>query len=71
MFTRMTWIGLAVLILVPLPGFAQNSPPAAGASALPSPRVTGTHRAREQHRQTLVRQRARATANHARQIRSK
>jgi hypothetical protein len=71
MLARMTWIGFAALILIPFPAFAQNSPPASGASALPSPRVSGTHRMREHHRQTLVRQRARATSNHAQQIRAK
>jgi hypothetical protein len=76
MLNRIAWIGLgAVLALAPLSAFAQTSqsaPAASSASTIPN-RATvrpGTHRTRAQHRNTLNRQRARATAEHARQLRA-
>jgi hypothetical protein len=73
MLNRIAWIGLvAVLGLAPLPAFAQMAPAASRASTIPN-RATvrsGTHRTRAQHRNTLNRQRARATAEHARQLRA-
>jgi hypothetical protein len=70
------WIGLsAVAALAPLPAPAQTNlglPAVSTATTIPN-RATvrsGTHRTRERHRNTLNRQRARATAEHAREIRS-
>ena len=73
--TAITWIGLSALVaLAPLPTLAQTSPggPAAASSAIPN-RATvraGTHRARSHHRNTLPRQKARATSRHASQLRA-
>lgn len=76
MLNRIDWIGLvAMLDLALLRAFAQTSqsaPAASNASTRPN-RATvrsGTHRTRAQHRNTLNRQRARATAEHARQLRA-
>jgi hypothetical protein len=76
MLNRIAWVGLgAVLALAPLCAFAQTSqsaPAASNASTIPN-RATvrsGTHRTRAQHRNTLNRQKARATAEHARQLRA-
>ena len=76
MLDKIAAIGLAALALAPLPTLAQTNPstaPAAsGASAIPN-RATvrsGTHRTRSRHRNTLNRQKARATAEHARQLRA-
>jgi hypothetical protein len=68
------WIGLGTVVaLAPLPASAQtNQPSASNASAIPNGATvrSGTHRARAHHRNTLNRQKARATAEHARQIRA-
>ena len=76
MLEKIALIGLAALALAPLPALAQTNPstaPAASsASAIPN-RATvrsGTHGTRSWHRNTLNRQKARATAEHARQIRA-
>ena len=65
----------AALAFAPLPAPAQTNPSAALAAASPTlpNRATvrsGTHRVRAQHRSTLNRQKARATAEHARQVRA-
>ncbi len=71
-----TMIALVVLggllAVAPLPAQAQSNAPATGATAIPN-RATappGTHRTRERHRNTLNRQRARATAAHASHVRA-
>jgi hypothetical protein len=76
MLNRIAWIGLgAVLALAPLPAIAQtiqSALAASSASTIPN-RATvrsGTHRTRTQHRNTLNRQKARATAENARQLRA-
>ncbi len=75
MLNRIAWVGLgAVLALAPLCAAqtSQSAPAASNASTIPN-RATvrsGTHRTRAQHRNTLNRQRARATAEHARQLRA-
>jgi hypothetical protein len=64
---------LTALPLAPLPAPGQTNPPSAVTStgaAIPN-RATvrsGTHRTRAQHRNTLNRQKARATAEHARRL---
>jgi hypothetical protein len=74
--TAMAWIGLAAVVaLAPLPAPAQTNQQGAAASTAPAipNRATvrsGTHRARARHRNTLNGQKARATAEHARQIRT-
>ena len=65
-------LGATLTILAPLPALAQSSQstPVASAASIPN-RATvrsGTHRARSHHRNTLNRQKARATAEHARRI---
>lgn len=77
MASKIALIGLtAALAFAPLPAPAQTNPSAAPAAAnavsIPN-RATvrsGTHRTRSQHRNTLNRQKARATAEHARQLRA-
>ena len=71
MLNRIVGIGVAALMIGSAPTLAQTPPPSAGVSApaIPNRSATGTHRAREQHRRTLNRQKARATAEHARQVR--
>jgi hypothetical protein len=77
MVSKIVWIGLAAtLAFAPLAAPAQTSSSAESGAAttvsIPN-RATvrsGTHRTRERHRSTLNRQKARATAEHARQIRS-
>ena len=73
MVCRIALIGLAAaLTFAPLPVPAQTNPPAAASPAIPN-RATvrsGTHRVRTHHRSTLNRQKARATAEHARQVRA-
>jgi hypothetical protein len=69
------WIGLSALVaLVPMPARAQTNlgGAAAASSAIPNRANvrSGTHRARSQHRNTLPRQRARATSQHTRQLRA-
>jgi hypothetical protein len=70
--TRIIRIGLGVLIaLAPLPSSAQTNPGGASASSAIPNRATvrsGTHRVRSQHRNTLPRQKARATSRHARHL---
>ena len=74
--TAIALIGLGVVAaLAPLPAPAQTNAQVAAISTAPAVpnRATvrsGTHRTRERHRNTLNRQRARATAEHAREIRS-
>ncbi len=75
MRNRIASIGLAVsLALAPLAAFGQTGQPAApGSSASAIPRTgagAGSHAARSRHRDTLNRQRARATAEHARRVRT-
>jgi hypothetical protein len=76
MLRSIAWIGLgAALACAPVCAFGQTgqSPPAASSASTTPNRATvrsGTHRARAQHRNTLNRQRARATAEHARQLRA-
>lgn len=61
MLNRIAWVGLGgVLVLAPLCAFAQTSQSAPAAS----------NRTRAQHRNTLNRQKATATAEHARQLRA-
>jgi hypothetical protein len=67
-------VGLAVMAAAPLPALAQASQPGAspGAVAIPN-RATvrsGTHGTRETHRNTLNRQKARATAEQQRHRRA-
>ncbi len=76
MLDKIAAIGLAALALAPLPAFTQINPSiaavASSASAIPN-RATvrsGTHGTRSRHRNTLNRQKARATAEHARQLRA-
>ncbi len=75
MVFRIALIGLAAaLAFAPLPAPAQTnvSAPTAASPAIPN-RATvrsGTHRVRTHHRSTLNRQKARATAEHARQVRA-
>jgi len=77
MVSKIALIGLtAALAFAPLPAPAQTNPSAAPAAAnavsIPN-RATvrsGTHRVRAHHRNTLNRQKARATAEHARQLRA-
>jgi len=76
MLEKIAAIGLATLTLAPVPALAQAIPPtapaASGASAIPN-RATvrwGTHGTRSRHRSTLNRQKARATAERARQVRA-
>ena len=77
MVGKIVWIGLAAaLAFAPLAASAQTSssaaPAAASSVSIPN-RATvrsGTHRTRAHHRNTLNRQKARATAEHARQIRA-
>ena len=76
MVSKITLIGLAAaLAFAPLAAPAQTNPAApaaANANSIPN-RATvraGTHRTRAQHRNTLNRQKARATAEHARQVRA-
>jgi len=76
MVSKIALIGLtAALAFAPLPAPAQTNPSAAPAAAnavsIPN-RATvrsGAHRTRSQHRNTLNRQKARATAEHARHLR--
>ena len=76
MLNKLAMIGLgAMLALAPPPALAQTSqaaaPAAQGPVAIPN-RATvrsGTHRTRTRHRNTLARQKARATAEHARRVR--
>ena len=60
-------LGLALLVALPLPALAQST--TSTGVAMPPAHVKGTHRAREQHRSTIHRQRARATSEHARRVR--
>ena len=75
MLNKIACIGLGAMmtLLAPLPALPQTGQLTAAASASPIPnRATvrsGTHRTRAQHRNTLNRQKARATAEHARRIR--
>ncbi len=77
MVNKIALIGLtAALAFASLPAPAQTNPSAAAAAAnavsIPN-RATvrsGTHRVRAHHRNTLNRQKARATAEHARQLRA-
>jgi hypothetical protein len=77
MVSKIALIGLAAaLAFAPLPAPAQTnpsvSPAAANANSIPN-RATvrsGTHRTRAQHRNTLNRQKARATSEHARRVRA-
>jgi hypothetical protein len=74
MLDKIGGIGLfAILTLAPLPALAQSSrsTPAASGASIPN-RATvrsGTHRARTRHRDTLNRQKAQATSEHARRMR--
>jgi len=76
MVGKIALIGLAAaLAFAPLAAPAQTNPSAAPAAASPTipNRATvrsGTHRVRAQHRNTLNRQKARVTAEHARQVRA-
>ena len=77
MVSRTVWIGLAAaLAFAPLAAAPQTSlaaaPAAANAVSIPNRATvrTGTHGTRERHRNTLNRQKARATSEHARQIRA-
>jgi len=75
MVSKIVSIGLAAaLAFAPLAAPAQTNASAAAANASSIPnRATvraATHRARSQHRNTLNRQKARATAEHARQVRA-
>ncbi len=62
-----------MLTLAPPSAFAQNNPPPGAASAAAAiPRTgagAGSNAARMRHRNTLNRQRARATSEHARHVR--
>jgi hypothetical protein len=75
MLNKIAGVGLAALALAPLPAVAQTSgsgTPAASSAAIPS-RTTGPsgpHSARNRHRNTLTRQQARFSAEHARQHRA-
>ena len=66
-------IGVAFMLVFALPpAFAQSNPPPGAASAAAIPRTgagAGSNAARTRHRNTVNRQRARATAEHARQVR--
>src|SRR5271165_2090457 len=74
MLNKIVGIGLCAVLtlLAPLPALAQAGQLSAAASAASIPnRATvrsGTHRTRAHHRNTLNRQKARATAEHARRI---
>lgn len=60
-----------VLAFAPLSALAQSNPPPGAVSAAPIPRTgagVGSNAARTRHRNTLNRQRARATAGHARRV---
>jgi hypothetical protein len=75
MLKTVAWVGLAALALAPLPAVAQTSgaaAPAASSVAIPSRTSgpSGPHSARRRHRNTLTRQQARFTAEHARQHRA-
>jgi hypothetical protein len=71
MLNKIGWVGLVALALAPLPAVAQTSgaaAPAASSGAIPSRTSgpSGPHSARSRHRNTLTRQQARFTAEHAR-----
>jgi hypothetical protein len=71
MLNKIAWVSLAALALAPLPAVAQTSgaaAPAASSAAIPSRTSgpSGPHSARTRHRNTLTRQQARFTAEHAR-----
>jgi len=71
MVNRIVSIGLAVtLTFAPLAAIAQtNQPAATSATAVPRTGAgAGSNAARTRHRGTLSRQRARATAEHARRV---
>ena len=69
--TTVLFVALSAAALATTPAPAQTTTQAGAAANIPNrASVTGTHRAREQHRNTLNRQRARATSAHARQVRS-
>jgi hypothetical protein len=76
MMSRIAWIGLAAaLAFAPLPAASQTQMSAAAGVAKPAiPNRASvrnaTHRGRTQHRNTLNRQKARATSEHARQVRA-
>ena len=74
MVARVALICLAAAVaFAPLPAPAQTNPSAAATSPTIPNRATvrsGTHRVRAQHRNTLNRQKARATAEHARHVRA-
>ena len=60
--------GLSAMALAAAPAGAQTAP-APGALQLPPRHTTGSAQRRDMHRNTLNRQRARATSAHARAIR--
>ena len=66
-------VGVALMLaLAPPPASAQSNPPPGAASAADIPRTgagAGSNAARTRHRNTLNRQRARRTADHARHLR--
>ena len=75
MLNKIAWVGLAALALAPFPAVAQTSgaaTPAASSVAIPSRTSgpAGPHSARSRHRNTLTRQQARFSAEHARQHRA-
>lgn len=75
MFKRIAWLGLIALALAPLAAVAQTGGAAApGASSVAIPSRTsgpsGPHSARNRHRNTLTRQQARFSAEHARKHRA-
>jgi hypothetical protein len=75
MLNKIAWVGLAALALAPLPAVAQTSgaaAPAASSFSIPSRTSgpSGAHSARSRHRNTLTRQQARFSAEHARQHRA-
>jgi hypothetical protein len=75
MVGKIALIVLEAVTFAPLPAPAQSNPSAASSAANPTipNRATvrsGKHRVRAQHRNTLNRQKARATAEHARRVRA-
>jgi len=72
MLDKIAAIGLAALALAPLPAFAQINPSTAAvaSSASAISNRSGTQGAQSRHRNTLNRQKARVTAEHARQTRA-
>jgi hypothetical protein len=76
MLRRIAMIGLGALFaLAPLPALAQTNPPAApGATSASQSHATaatrsGSYRSQMRHRNNQARERARATAEHARKVR--